>query len=120
MQIEKKLPFRFSKIGRWWGKTTVRDPSAPDGLRTAETEIDILAVSGDAKKYLLGECKFKKTPFSYSEYLDLKAKFALQKEFAELYYALFSSSGFDEKIIADQGRDKIALYDLHQIVSPDR
>jgi hypothetical protein len=120
MQIEKKLPFRFSKIGRWWGKTTVRDPFAPDGLRTAETEIDILAVSGDAKKYLLGECKFKKTPFSYSEYLDIKAKFALQKEFAELYYALFSSSGFDDKIKADQGRDKIALYDLHQIVSPDR
>ncbi|MBR4979074.1 MAG: ATP-binding protein [Clostridia bacterium] len=119
MQMEKKLPFRFSKIGRWWGKTTVRDTSVPGGLRTAETEIDILAISSDLKKYLAGECKFKKTPFSYSDYLDLTAKLDNQKKSAEFYYALFSASGFDEKTVKAADAENVALYDLPQIVIPD-
>ena len=123
-QKEKKLPFRFSKIGRWWGKTTVRDAQAPNGLRTAETEIDILAVSSDAKKYLAGECKFKKSPFTNAEYLDLCAKLTPQKETSEFYYALFSSAGFDEKLLSDgglsgglSGGKNVRLYDLPEIVN---
>ena len=115
-QKERLLPFRFSRIGRWWGKTTVRDPSAPNGLRTAETEIDILAVSSDAKKYLAGECKFKNAPFSYSDYLDLAAKLDPQKKTAEFYYALFSASGFDGKIARETDPSKTLLFDLPQIV----
>lgn len=55
-------------------KTTVRDEAALGGLRTAETEIDLLCIDRDAKNYMVGECKFKKAPFSYSEYLDTTAK----------------------------------------------
>ena len=119
LQKENILPFRYSKMGRWFGKTTIRDSSASTGLKTAETEIDLLAVSKDEKSYLIGECKFKETPFSYSEYLDTKAKLMPVKENANVYYALFSQSGFSEKLKKEAETDSnVKLYTLEQIVSP--
>ena len=116
MQKKNELPFRYSKMGRWTGKTTVRDNSAPNGLRTAETEIDLLCMDRDATKYLVGECKFKGSPFSYSEYLDTLAKLAPLKEKAQFYYALFSENGFDEKILSNAAENRTQLFSLHQIV----
>ena len=49
MQKKNELPFRYAKMGRWFGKTTVRDEKAASGLRTAETEIDILCIDRGAK-----------------------------------------------------------------------
>ena len=118
LQKKNALPFRYAKMGRWMGKTTVRDQEAENGVRMAETEIDLLAVDRDAKEYLVGECKFKRNPFSYSEYLDTRAKLAPLKEKAKFYYALFSESGFDEKIKAEAERlEELYLYDLKQIVN---
>lgn len=118
LQKKNALPFRYAKMGRWMGKTTVRDPEAENGVRMAETEIDLLAVDREAKEYLVGECKFKRNPFSYSEYLDTRAKLAPLKEKAKFYYALFSESGFDEKIKAEAERlEELYLYDLKQIVN---
>ena len=117
MQKKNELPFRYAKMGRWFGKTTVRDERASDGLRTAETEIDLLAISQDAKKYLVGECKFKGVPFSHSEYLDTLAKLSPLKNNAEFYYALFSESGFDSKIVDHAAENKTQLYTIDQIVN---
>ena len=91
LQKKNALPFRYSKMGRWSGKTTVRDKDAPNGTRVAETEIDVL---------------------------DTRVKLEPLQEKAKFYYVLFSESGFDEKIIekAEQG-DNISLYDLKQIVN---
>ena len=117
-QKRNALPFRYSKMGRWFGKTTVRDEHTDTGLRTAETEIDLLAIDRDSKNYLVGECKFKKQPFRYSEYLNTVAKLTPQKQKAEFYYALFSESGFDEKIEELAREDQaLQLYDLDEIVS---
>ena len=118
LQKKNALPFRYAKMGRWMGKTTVRDQEAENGVRMAETEIDLLAVDREAKEYLVGACKFKRNPFSYSEYLDTMAKLAPLKEKAKFYYALFSESGFDEKIKAEAERlEELYLYDLKQIVN---
>lgn len=115
LQKADALPFRYSKMGRWWGKTTVRNK---DSARQAESEIDILATSKDMSKYLVGECKFKNQPFRYSELLDTKAKLISQQESAEFYYYLFSESGFDEKIVEAANSDSnITLCDLADIVS---
>lgn len=111
------LPFRYSQMGRWFGKTTVRDISQKRGFRRAETEIDIMAVSRQKQEYLIGECKFRNTPFRYSEYLDTLAKLSPQKEQAVFYYLLFSESGFDEKILkAAEQDEKLFLYTLEEIV----
>lgn len=115
LQKADALPFRYSKIGRWWGKMTVRNK---DSARQAESEIDILATSKDMSKYLVGECKFKNQPFRYSELLDTKAKLISQQERADFYYYLFSESGFDEKIVEAASSDsRITLCDLANIVS---
>lgn len=118
MQKKNELPFRYSKMGRWTGKTTVRDKDAPKGIRVAETEIDILGVEKDGKEYLIGECKFKKAPFGYSEYLDTFTKLTPLKDTAKFYYALFSESGFDDKLVSEaDNNDNITLYNLNQIVN---
>ncbi len=116
MQKKNELPFRYTKMGRWTGKTTVRDEKSANGLRVAETEIDLLGISRDAKEYLVGECKFKGSVFSYSEYLDTIAKLTPLKEKAKFYYMLFSESGFDEKIIAEAEQTNTKMYTLEQIV----
>lgn len=115
LQKQNKLPFRYNKIGRFMGKTTVRDTDAENGVRVAETEVDLLAIGKD--EYLVGECKFKNTPFSYGEYLDAKAKLSELKKENTFYYALFSLSGFDEKIIEEAKVNKnIMLFNLTDIV----
>lgn len=117
MQKKNELPFRYSKMGRWTGKTTVRDKNAAHGLRTAETEIDLLCIDRNATEYLVGECKFKGTPFSYSEYLDTLAKLTPLKEKARFHYALFSENGFDEKVLSDVAANEVLLFSLGQIVN---
>ena len=116
LQKKNALPFRYAKMGRWTGNTTVRDTKAENGLRTANTEIDLLAIDRSGKEYLVGECKFKKEPFTYGEYLDTLAKLTPLKKDAKFHYALFSENGFDDKITADAEKDGTALYDLEQIV----
>lgn len=117
LQKNNALPFRYSKMGRWTGRTTVRDKDTAAGTRVAETEIDLLCIDKDEEAYLVGECKFKGVPFSYSEYLDTKAKLGSQQERAKFYYALFSESGFNEKIVEEAKQDgSILLYNLKEIV----
>ena len=118
LQKKNALPFRYAKMGRWTGKTTVRDRNAEGGLRTAETEIDLLGVSRGAKEYLVGECKFRHSPFEYSEYLDTVAKLTPLQDKAKFYYALFSESGFDDKILTEaQNSETLFLYGLDEIVN---
>ena len=116
LQKAGELPFRYAKMGRWWGKTTVRRKENQTEL--ADTEIDLLAVSKQADGYLVGECKFKGKPFRYSEYLDTIAKLSNYKDRAQFYYYLFSESGFDERIIeeAEKGDGRVALCGLDEIV----
>ncbi|MBQ9277717.1 MAG: ATP-binding protein [Lachnospiraceae bacterium] len=118
LQKKNALPFRYLQLGRWMGKTTVRDSGSSSGFRESETEIDLLGIGKEAKEYLVGECKYKKTKFNYSEYLDTLAKLMSLKETADFYYVLFSKSGFDKKIIEEAKNDsRLLLYDLNQIVN---
>ncbi len=90
---EEKLPFRFSNIGRWWGKVTHTDE---DGNKvTTSEEIDILALDRTEKNYLLGECKFRNEQFDLSELKKLKGKIELKGK--NTYY-LFSLSGFTDAV----------------------
>ena len=115
MQRNGKLPFRYQRMGRWWGKTTVR---RKDKTEVQETEIDLLAVSQKADQYLVGECKFKGRPFGFTEYLDTSAKLSQQKEKAEFFYYLFSESGFDDNLTAEAEKDDhLTLIGLEDVVS---
>lgn len=116
LQKNNAMPFRYTCMGRWFGKTTVR---VKDKLEIAETEIDILAIAPQEYKYLLGECKFKDSNFNYSDFLDLTSKLNDEKDDTDYYYyALFSKSGFDEKIIEKaKNSNSILLFELKDIVN---
>ncbi len=78
------LPFRFTKMGRWWNKSD---------------ELDIMAVNRDKSAFLLGECKYKNTAFTSAEYKKTKAKFTPSRSDASCYYYLFSKNGFAPEVL---------------------
>jgi AAA+ ATPase superfamily predicted ATPase len=90
-----KLPFRFVKIGRWWGKAQ-RDTSGKS--ETFETEIDIMAVDQSGNNILVGECKFREAELDLREYRRLMAKLPSQNN-AAIHVYLFSKSGFSESVL---------------------
>ena len=117
-QKRRALPFRYTKIGRWMGKTTVRDTGEKGGLRLADTEIDLLCINENTKEYLVGECKFKGVPFKYSEYLNTMAKLTPVKESGRFWYVLFSESGFDEAILDEAKKSEhVRLYSMEEVVN---
>ena len=117
MQKKNALPFRYSRMGKWIGKTTIYDKDAPNGTRVGETEIDLLAIDRGETAYLVGECKYKVEPFTYGEYHKTRVKLSPLKEKAGFYYALFSRSGFEEKVIAEaEAKEEVQLFNLSQIV----
>lgn len=89
----KKLPFRFTNIARWWGKVT-----KPDGngkLTTTSEEIDILASDSNQKNYIIGECKFTNEPFDLKQLKKLQNKITFN---GNIYYYLFSLNGFTDAV----------------------
>ena len=108
-----RTPFKFFEIGKWEGKTTVREPSAEKGYTVANTEIDIMAIDPERRQFILGECKYRNIPFSYSEYLNFMTKLSPEKNSGEFYYMLFSKTGFDPKI---SETDHLKLFTLEDIV----
>ena len=108
---QRKLPFRFSKIGRWWGSVTKVENGEK---RTYPTEIDIIATDKSEKNFIIGECKFRTELFDNAELRKLKEKMELP---GETYYYLFSLSGFTDTVIdAARNDDNLFIIDVSQIV----
>lgn len=97
-----QLPFRYTKIGRWWNKTD---------------ELDIMAVDRDKNNFVLGGCKFKNAAFSMAELTATVAKFKPKKVDATVYYYLFSKSGFAEEVLKKAEVAEIRLVSVDEIVS---
>lgn len=118
MQKQNELPFRYSKMGRWTGKTTIYDKNAPHEMRVNEAEIDLLAIDYEAKQYLVGECKYKVDVFTYNEYHKTRVKLNSLKENATFNYALFSKSGFEDRLLQEAKENQnLKLYTLSEIVN---
>ena len=76
------LPFRFTKIGRWWDKSN---------------ELDVIAMDQKKEKFLLGECKYKNSLFTVSDLKRMQSKFVPQNKDSQIYYYLFSKNGFSDE-----------------------
>jgi len=109
---QRKLPFRFSKIGRWWGSVSKME----NGIkRTFSTEIDIMAADKDEKKYIVGECKFRTELFDNGELRKFRDKMELS---GETYYYLFSLSGFTDAVIeVSKNNQNLFIIDSSKIVN---
>ena len=109
---QRKLPFRFSKIGRWWGNVT----KTVDGKKqTSAEEIDIIAADKTETSFIFGECKFRTELFDNSELRKLRDKIQLQ---GKTFFFLFSLSGFTDAVHnAAKNEGNIILIDASQIVN---
>ncbi|KAA0257653.1 ATP-binding protein [Deferribacter autotrophicus] len=84
---QRKLPFIFDRIGKWWGNNPVKK---------REEEIDIVAY--DEENLLVGECKWQNKKVDLPVLNQLIEKSALFDK-PNKYYVLFSRSGFTESMI---------------------
>lgn len=80
-----KLDFTISRIGSYWD---------------SNVEIDVVAVDDNSKRIIAGECKFYDKPVGIKVYSDLVKKCESILEFSgyKVMYAIFSKSGFDERL----------------------
>ncbi len=103
-----KLPFHFTKIGRWWDKVT----HTIDGKkRTVAEEIDIVATDRLEKNFLLGECKFRHEPADVDTLRHLQRKFPARKYKGQYHYAIFSFYGFTKSLREIAEKEAVLLVD---------
>ncbi|MCD8201005.1 MAG: ATP-binding protein [Clostridia bacterium] len=111
-----KLPAKFQTFSRWWGKQKKKDVSGK--IVTTAEEIDLVSLSYDKGAYILGECKFRNSPFQASQLRVLKGKDAFG---GDSYYYLFSLSGFSDAVIEESKKDgRVFLVSLSDIVRGNR
>lgn len=92
-------PFHFSKIGRFW-----------DG----KNEIDIAAIDPEGENLILGECKYWQEPVGVNILKELEEKkesVAWKKKSRQVWYVLFSLSGFTEELfkLGEEREDLILI-----------
>lgn len=98
-----KLPFIFTKIGRWWDKNT---------------EIDIIASNDDKSNLICAECKFHNSVVNDTDLKKhlLKNLSSLKaKENAIIHYWYFSYSGFTE-----QAKEFALKNNIHLVIGFDK
>lgn len=99
---KEKLPFHFVKIGRWWNKTD---------------ELDIMAIDATKKRYIVGECKYKNSEVTLSDLKHMQQKFKSNNPQSEIYYWLFSKSGYTSEVVEAAAQQGIELVNLDDIIS---
>ncbi|AZT89240.1 ATP-binding protein [Caldicellulosiruptor changbaiensis] len=85
---EKRLPFIFENIGKWWGNNP---------YKKREEEIDIVAFNQD--NILFGECKWRNQKVDMSVLNNLIEK-SMIFNYCKKFYVLFSKSGFTDEVIS--------------------
>ncbi|MCL2607061.1 MAG: ATP-binding protein [Methanomassiliicoccaceae archaeon] len=110
LNVKDRLPFLFTDIGKWWGGNPITKK---------ETEIDIIASSGD--KLILGECKWRNKKFGPDTYKGLKERAAMFID-KDIHFFIFSRSGFTVSLTEEAEKDDrltlVGLNDLFNISFP--
>lgn len=103
LNIQNRLPFTFSKIGRWWRKGS---------------EIDIIAINEDSKNVLFGECKWqnRKTGIDVlATLLDKSATVDWNINDRTDHFTVISKSGFTKKAEEFAVQNNFMLYTLQDL-----
>ncbi len=96
--LQKKTALRFETYGRWWDKNE---------------EIDLIAFNSEKNEILFGEVKWSNKKIGTNIYEDLKrksGKVEWGKRNPEKHYALFSKSGFTDRMLRLAAREKVLLF----------
>jgi AAA+ ATPase superfamily predicted ATPase len=101
-----ELPFIPERVGAWW---------SPRG------EIDVVAVSDEARCLLVGECKWSVNPVGSNVLEDLRrAARSLQQEgdWERVYFVLFARSGFTPALRELAAREGVILVETGDLARP--
>jgi hypothetical protein len=101
----KKLPFIFEKIGKWWGNNP---------YKKREEEIDIVALKKNSA--IFGECNWQNRKVDITVLNDLIEKSALF-DCDDKYYVLFSKRGFADDVInfAKHNNNVLLIYEFEEV-----
>jgi hypothetical protein len=97
-----ELEFHLTRYGRWWERGE---------------EIDIVGIDEEASQILFAEAKWTNRPVGLNVYEDLKRKSRLvdwHRESRREYYALFSKSGFTEKMKRIAKKEGVLLFEKEE------
>ncbi|HID61668.1 MAG TPA: ATP-binding protein [Anaerolineae bacterium] len=92
-----ELPFIPERVGAWW---------------SARGEVDVVAISDEARAVLVGECKWSAKPVGTNIFDELRRKAQLlQREgfWERVYYALFSRAGFTKALQETVVQEEVIL-----------
>lgn len=83
---KRQIEFSLSKVGSYWDN---------------DCQIDVVAMDQENNRVIIGECKYHEKPVDADVYFSLQTKGAKIPEFAKqtLFYAVFSQSGFTERML---------------------
>ena len=104
--------FKSARRSRWWGRT----PGKPSGEN--EEEIDIVALNSASKEILFGECKWRNAKVDTDVYASLKNKAAIvdwNMKHRKEHFAIFSKSGFTDRMAELAKEEKVCLFDLNAL-----
>ncbi|MDR1014913.1 MAG: ATP-binding protein [Coriobacteriales bacterium] len=99
LNARRKLPFVFSRAGRWWGN---------DPRRREQSEIDIIAFH--KRQALFCECKWRTEKLGLDVLETLRERAGLFPDFSEKHLYLFSRSGFTKGL-----RDHVSQLDSAEV-----
>jgi len=101
----------YPLTGRWWG-TSIKGITA---------EIDVIGIvgRGGGAEGMFAECKFTKRPADVDVLEELKEKADLVKGFEMKRYAVFSRTGFTDRLIDRAETDNVALITLDMMYEAD-
>ncbi|MBQ6914025.1 MAG: DUF234 domain-containing protein, partial [Acidaminococcaceae bacterium] len=96
-----RLPFHFTKIGRWWNK---------------KDRLSVMATDAIKKNVLIGDCWFDGNVTTLQDVLAIKAA-ATPEEGVQPYYWLFSKAGFTDELKAAAEKEKLNLVGLEELLN---
>ena len=75
-----------------------------------------MATDTDKDNFIIGECKFKNSAFDLSDLNGTLAKFKPKKSTANVYYFLFSKSGFSDEVKRKTNENGIKLISIDEMM----
>ncbi|MFA4891683.1 MAG: DUF234 domain-containing protein, partial [Candidatus Gracilibacteria bacterium] len=105
LKTEQDKIFQIRKIGRWWKN---------------DQEIDLIGLNNDTKEIIFGEAKWSNKPIEMDVLENLKKKTRFvdwNKSKRKEYFALFSKSGFSDKVKITAKKEGIILFEKNKMIS---
>lgn len=96
-----------TSVGKWWGTSP---------KKRENTDIDVVGLDKQAKRAVIGECKYRNEPIDKKVYDALLERNGLiSNAYHIVQYLLFSKSGFSDWVLEHTDRAEVKLVSLQEM-----